>query len=287
MPTSFIPEFWSAEILQALETNLVFGNPGIVNRDYEGEIRDAGDTVRINAVGDVEISTYTRGASLGTPDEVESAQQLLLIDQAKKFNFRVDDLDALQANANFAAEAQRRAGYGLRKACDSFLAETMSGDVADANILSSGSTIDVGTGASDTNAYELLVDLGVVLDEADVPEEGRWVIVSPGFHGLLQKDDRFVSFGTGSNAETLRGGRVGSAAGFMVAKSNQLVTNASDDVDVLAGHPIATTFAQQVIKTETLRSETYMADIIRGLHVYGAKVVRPGCLAKAIVDINA
>lgn len=281
---NFIPEIWARSILRALDTSLVYGQPGVINRDYEGEISQQGDTVRINSIGDVEIKSYTKGTDIDAPEELDDAQLTLLIDQGKYFNFAVDDVDKVQGNPETMTEATRRAGYGLRKTADSFLAGKYT-DVATANRADAGTALTVGLGASDTNAYELLVDLGVILDNNDVPEEGRWAVIPPWFHGMIRKDDRFVSFGTDANRQALLNGMVGEAAGFRLLKSNQVETSDASglEFELLAGHAMAWSYAEQILQVEGYRPERRFADAVKGLHVYGAKVVRPYALSVATV----
>jgi len=279
---NFIKEVWSAAILEASETALVFGS--VVNRDYEGEITAGGDTVRINTIGDPTVKTYDRASAIDAAETLESAQQLLVIDQEKYFNVKVSDIDRVQANVNLMAQATKRGGYRLAKTADSFLATTLANGTSAGNTLSDAS---ISKQASSDDAYELLVELGVALDEVDVPDTERFCIVSPAFHGLMLRDARFVSFGTDRNGETLANGKIGAAAGFTLYKSNQLTTDASGNATLQAGHPMAATFAQQLLETEAYRPELGFDDAVKALHVYGAKVTRPEFLAKVEVAIGS
>jgi len=283
--SNFTPAVWSGEILIALDTAHRYAAPGVVNRDYEGEISGEGDRVKINSVGDVTISDYVKNTDINSPEELQSAQQELIIDQAKYFNFAVDDVDAVQNNVPVMQEAMRRAAYGLRDAADVFMSGLMSAAaVAGSNKIGTVGTpkTDLGTAG---NAYEYLVDLSVELDENDTPEDGRWVIVPPWFHGLLVKDDRFTNYGTDQNRNTLANGMVGAAAGFTVYKSNKAPeTSANTGVRVLAGHPMAVSYAEQIVSVEALRPELRFADAVKGLHVYGGKVIRPANLAVLIAN---
>ena len=147
----------------------------------------------------------------------------------------------------------------------------------------------VGTGSGDDDAYEILVDLGVKLKEADVTDE-MWAIVPPWFTGMLQKDPRFTNYGTGPNRETLLNGKIGRAAGFEIKESNNLSGATSGTLAVaggvytiLAGVKDAATFAEQINKTEAFRPEDGFNDAVKGLHLYGAKVTRPYALASIAV----
>jgi N4-gp56 family major capsid protein len=277
---NFIPQIWSARVLAALQKSLIYAQAGVVNRDYEGEISAAGDTVRINSIGDVTIKDYTRNADIEAPEELSDAQTMLTITQEKYFNFAVDDVDKRQAKGNYFDEAMQRSGYGLRDKADQFIAAKYT-DVPTANMLGDDTTPIVPTA---TTAYEKLVDLGVILSENNVPKEGRFAIVPPWFYGLLQKDDRFVKAGTMKTDEVLRNGQIGSAAGFTVMESNNVPNTAGTKYKIIAGHPMAASYAEQIVKVEAYRPEKRFSDAVKGLHVYGAKLVRP--YAWAVLTAN-
>lgn len=278
--TNFIPELWSARLLENLRKNLVYGQEGVINRDYEGEIRQYGDTVRINAIGTVTVGDYTRNTNIGDPETLTDAQTTLLIDQSKYFNFQIDDLDAAQQNPKVMDAAMREAAYALRNTADQFIASHYT-EVAAGNTIGSDVTPEVPTAST---AYELLVDLATLLDENNVPEDDRWAIVPPWYHGLLLKDDRFVSSGATQAEDRLANGRIGRVAGLTVLVSNNVPNNAGAAYKILAGHPIAWSYAEQVNKVEAYRPEQRFADAVKGLHLYGAKVVRPQALALLVAS---
>src|SRR5690606_27899886 len=128
------------------------------------------------------------------------------------------------------------------------------------------------------SAYETLVDLGGLLDESNTPLEGRFVIIPAWYHGLLLKDDRFVNSGTADSAATLANGKVGEAAGFSILKSNNTPIE-SGATKIIAGHSVATSYAEQIVDVQTYKPEKRFGDAVKGLHLYGAKVVRPTSLA--------
>lgn len=277
---SFKPEIWSAELLVGLEKALVFGS--LANTDYEGEIDEQGDTVRINSIGDPTVSTYTPNSTTLTYEQLQTAAQTLLVDQAKYFAFKVDDVDKRQAAAGgeLMSKATAKAGYKLRDVVDIFVEALFSG-VPSANDLG---TVAV-TSASPTAAYDsVLVPLRVKLDEANVPTEGRYVVFSPWFHGRLIRDDRFVradASGKASGDGVQGNGFVGSAAGFTCHVSNNCSLVTGDDYRVSAGHPDAVTLATQINEVEALRLQSDFSDAVRGLLLYGAKLVRPEMIATA------
>lgn len=275
---NFIPAVWAGSILKALDTKLVYASPAVMNTDYEGEISNAGDSVKITMLGDVTVKNYTRNTDIDPPEELTDAQLTLLIDQQKYFNFQVDDIDKRQAQGNLRREAASRAGYGLRKVMDGFAAGLYT-DIDASNFIGSDAAPITGFVADPKVAYKNLVNLRTKLDDDDTPEDGRWVVVPPWYEGYLLQDDRFVSFGTSANREPLENGRIGQAAGFEVFKSNQVPNVAGAKHKVIAGHPSAWSRAQQILETEAYRPERRFGDALKGLHVYGGKVVRPSNLA--------
>jgi hypothetical protein len=273
----FRPEIWAATLLMALRKSLVYAGPGVVNRDYEGEITQAGDTVRITSISDPTVATYTPNVTSVTPEELTDAQRTLVVDQAKYFAFFVDDVDARQAKGNVIPDAMSRAAYKLRDQADQFVAALYTG-AQSANQLG---TVAVTTA---TIAETQLVQLKVKLDEANVPTEGRFVTVPPWFHGLLLLSDHFVRLDASGTTEALRNGTVGRAFGFDVLVSNNAPLVTGDDYAVMAGVDMAITFAEQINKVEAYRPEAKFADAIKGLYVYGAKLVRPDAIATLIAS---
>ncbi|HYJ92167.1 MAG TPA: hypothetical protein VEV84_12715 [Pyrinomonadaceae bacterium] len=281
MSLTFIPTVWAARLLTALEKSLVYGQANVCTKAYEGEIRQAGNTVKIASIGDVSIGDYVQDTDIGDPETLTDSDQSLLIDQQKYFNFYVDSVDRAQQNVNVLDEAMRRSAWGLREKADSFLASIM--DVA----LTAGNTIGT-TGApkipSKDDAYEYLVDLGVLLDESNIPTAGRFAIVPAWFHGLLLKDDRFVRSGTAMGDRRLMNGEVGEAAGFTILKSNNVPNTTGTKYKIIVGHAMATAYVEQILDVQTYKPEKRFGDAVKGLHVYGAKVVRPTALACLIAN---
>lgn len=277
---NFIPEVWSSRLLTSLKRTLIYAQPAITNRDYEGDIHNVGDTVRINAIGPVTISDYTKNSNLSDPEELNDAQTTLTIEKAKYFNFQIDDVDKAQGSPALMDGAMREAAFGLSNAADQYIAALMAASVPSANTVgTTAAPIDMSTV---TNAYDSLVDLSVKLDEANVPVEGRFAAIPPWFEGVLLKDDRFVKYGQNAQNERLVNGFVGRAAGFDLMKTNNAPTGGSTYWYALAGVSMATSFAEQVRKTEAYRPEKRFADAMKGLHLYGGKVVRPEALAVLI-----
>ena len=281
MSLTFIPTVWAARLLTALEKSLVYGQTNVCNRNYEGDIREAGNTVKIASMGDVTIGDYTKNTDIIDPEVLSDSDQSLLIDQSKYFNFYVDSVDRAQQNVNVLDEAMLRSAWKLRDVSDAFLAGIMDAAVPAGNKIGTVTTPKVPT---KTDAYEYLVDLGVLLDESDTPIDGRFVIVPAWFHGLLLKDERFIKAGTFRSDATLANGEVGQAAGFSILKSNNVPNTTAAKYKIIAGHSIATAYVEQVVDLQTYKPEKRFGDAVKGLHVYGAKVVRPTALAELIAN---
>ena len=278
MTTSkFVPTVWSARILAALEKELVYSK--FFNRDYEGEITDAGDTVKIGLVGAPTVKKYTKGTDIDSPDDVSATEETLLIDQADYFNIGVDDVDAAQSKLNLLDSAASQTGYAFSDKTDQYLAGILATAAAPAQ---------APTTVTKDNAYNLLVDLKVKLDKANCPKTGRVAAVPPEFEGFMLKDDRFVAVGVDASDERLSEGTIYKAAGFEILVTNNApnvkVGGTGDDKTndvpvILAGCDQSGTYADQILKTEAYRPEKSFKDAIKGLHVYGATVTRPTCVA--------
>lgn len=266
---NFIPELWSARLLQNLDKTFVY--PQCVNRDYAGEVKNLGDTVHIQKFGDIEVADYTKAAGVGTPKDPGAGSTVaLVIDQAKYFNFKVEDIEAVQANVNLMEKAMQRAAYAIGDVIDQYIA---------AFVEQAG--IDAGQVAvTPQNAYDTLVDLKVKFNKENVPAAGRFVVVPPEFLGMLEKDDRYTK---NYDANVMANGVKGRVAGFDVLESNN-VPYVSDGAKytVMAGTDMAIAYAGQIAKIEAYRPEQSFSDACKGLYVYGAKVVEPKALAKLV-----
>jgi N4-gp56 family major capsid protein len=275
----FKPEFWSAKLLVGLRKSLVYAGPGIVNRDYEGDISQAGDTVRITSISRPTIGNYGPGVTI-VPEELTDAQRTLVVDQQKYWAFKVDDVDARQAAGNVMPQAIDEAGYGLSDVMDQYTASLYT-QASAANQLG---TIAVPVANPGYFYEKILVPLKVKLDEANVPSQGRWCIIPSWLEGRALLDDRFISAEKSGTTNALLNGFVGRAAGFDLMMSNNCPNPTGDDYVVMAGNNTAISFAEQINKTEAYRPESSFSDAVKGLCVYGAKVIRPDALATAIAS---
>lgn len=262
--TTFIPELWSARLLTTLGNAHVFGS--LANRDYEGQIRQAGDTVHINSITDPTVAAYTANSTTISPEQLATTDQTLLIDQSQYFAFYVDDVDARQAAGDLIGVATDRAAYKLRDVADSYLQGVIRAGADSVTLSATLATAD--------DAWGHLLDLKVTLDTANVPTEGRWAVVTPAVHALLMDSTKFLDASASGSSDALRNGRVGRAAGFDIRVSN----NAEAD-SITAGHSMGLTFAEQIVKVEAYRPEDSFSDAVKGLHVYGSSAVRGEALA--------
>lgn len=281
--TNFIPEIWSDRIWEQLETSLVYGGPSVVNRDYEGDIKEAGNTVHITSFSDPTIRSYTVETNI-TVDAITDADRALVVDQSDYFAFDVDDVNVRQALKGWVDNRIRRSGYLLAKDADAYLASAMYAAL-------NGGAYDLGAvtaDISDNSTYaNVFVALWTSMTEGDVPVDGRWVVVDPDLYAALLQDNRFIDASASGSTDALRNGFVGRIAGFDIYVSNQTPDPTSGVSAVIAGHPMATTYAEQISSVEAQRRELRFGDLVKGLHLYGAKVVHPECMRLMSVTVQA
>jgi len=265
---NFIPEVFS-KLLQAkfYKKSIL---PAISNTDYEGEISGQGDKVVIRTVPAVTINDY---AGTITTQELTTAKVEMLIDKAKYYSFKVDDVLAAQADINMLDGASTDASEGMRIAVET---DVLSAAVTGATSIGSQTAI------TSANILENILLMSKQLDELNIPEEGRFIVLSPEFISLLKQSELRQAYVTGDATSPLRNGQVGMVDRFNVFQSNMVYTPASGAdsgyTHVLAGHPKALSFASQFTNTETVRMESTFGDQVRGLKVYGSKVVTPDAL---------
>lgn len=285
--TNFVPEIWSSSLLVNLRDQLVYG--GLCNRNYEGDIADAGDKVNITSFADPATRAYTKNTDI-TWDVLTDSTQQLVINQARYFAFSVDDIDRRQALSGFVEETTLGASYNLATDADTYIVGLMSAGVSASNpdnVLANATSVDA------DDAYDLLVDLRTTLTRSKTPVQGRWVVVPPEFYAKLLQDDRFIRADAAGTTAGLRNGMVGRAAGFDVIESNTVPeedldgtgTGTAEGFAIIAGHSMATTYAEQIAKVKAVDLQDQFGEGIKGLHLYGAKVVRPAQLAKVLVTL--
>lgn len=265
----FIPEVFSKLLQAKFYSSSVL--PAISNTDYEGEISGQGDKVHIRTVPPVAVADYTGTVSYA---DLTTSTVELLIDQAKSYAFKVDDILGAQGDIDMLAEASKDAAESMRIAVET--------DVL-ANVVTGATTTGAQTTITAANILENILEIAKDLDELNIPEEGRFIVLPPSMISLLKQSELRQAYLTGDGTSPLRNGQVGQVDRFTVYQSNLLYTPASGTdatyTHVLAGHPKAITFASQFTNTETVRLESTFGDGVRGLKVYGRKVVTPDCLA--------
>lgn len=292
----FKPEVWSKVLLGSLPMKLVFGGPMVINRDYEGDIQEAGDTVHITSIADPTVSDYELQSSI-TYQDVDDAGQSFAIEQAKYWAIRIDDIDKAQQAGNLAPWLQGRASYKIAASADQYIASKYTG-VSASNILGSAAAPltpqTFGSISSHPADFwiQVITPLQVVLDDNDVPDDGgRYIVIPPWGRGLLSQTAGFT-MGTaadGSTGAVMQKGFFGSLLNFNFMVSRNTVQTVAGGAGtgvwaIQAGHKSAITYADQILKTEALRSELSFKDLLRGLHVFDCKVVRPEALAVAYVQ---
>lgn len=254
---NFKPTIWRARLLSNLRKNHVFGQ--VANDEYSGNISAAGDTVKIGGIGSVSVNDYDGAISY---EELQDASTKLTVDQEKYFAFKVDDVDAAQSNANEMDEAMDEASHGLDDEADKYIA----GLYTDAGITVDSSDL-TGDAFAEDECYETFAIIKQKLMENNVPANfPLWAVVNPGTYKNILLDE--IDTAT-DNISALGQGAITHTMGFDLYISNNLTTN-----KCMSGTYRSIGFAEQIIEIEALRLEDYFADAVRGLYVYGAKVIR-------------
>lgn len=265
---NFIPEVFSKLLQAKFYSKSIL--PEISNTDYEGEISGQGDKVTVRTVPAVTINDYSGSI---TTQELTTAKVEMNIDKAKYYSFKVDDVLSAQADINMLEAASTDASEGMRIAVET---DVLSSAVTGATTIGAQTTI------TSSNILEEILTLSKTLDELNIPEEGRFIVLSPEFISMLKQSELRQAYLTGDATSPLRNGLVGMVDRFKVFQSNMVYTPAAGGdagyTHVLAGHPKALSFASQFTNTETVRMESTFGDQVRGLKVYGSKVIVPNAL---------
>jgi hypothetical protein len=288
----FIPEIYSKKVQIALRKAAVA--EAICNTDYMGEISNFGDTVNIIKEPQIAVADYTRGLTV-TSTNLTDQELVLTIDQAKSFSFKLDDLERRFSHVNFQAVASDNAAYALRDAMDSnILAAVSAGATVTTGMGTTGTPIDIGFTGSKVDPLNQMALAAKELDEANAPEEGRWFVAAPEWYNALSNSaSKLLSVDFNAGQGSIRNGLVASGLlrGFQMYKSNNLPTNdlsgatpagSATAPEALFGHISATSAASAMNKVETIRDTDTFSDIVRGLMVWGRKVLRPEIVGKII-----
>jgi hypothetical protein len=286
---NFIPEIWSGKLQVKFYKSTVLGE--ITNNDWEGEIKGQGDKVNIRTIPTITIRDYTKGMNL--TNEVPTSTPLeLTIDNGKYFSVVVDDVDAVQADVKLMDIFTNDASEQMKIAIDS---DVLNGSKAAAANANKGATagalsgnLNLGTdasprAASKTTVLDIILDMGQALDEQNVPETGRWLVIPAWMSAIIKGSELRQAYLTGDSVTPLRNGKIGMIDRFTVYVSNNLPKTADNDSYVMGGTSDAISFASQITNVETLRAQSTFGNIMRGLNVYGYKVVKPEALVNAIV----
>jgi hypothetical protein len=293
---NIIPTLWSRKLLERFYDAAVV--PAISTTDYLGEIKNMGDTVVINQVPDITITAYKMGDTLTNQRPAQTTLELM-IDQGNYWAFIMDDVADAQSMFNMTGPWADNASERMKIAVDTEILAFMRTKPDTAN---KGATagrisqsINLGTTGApvaldNTNILDLIIDLGLVLDEQNIPETGRKLVMPMWAAALLKKSDLRNASITGDTVSVLRNGLLGTIDRFEIYGSN-LMPTVSDTVGgnavtasyIYALHPMALTFATQLVKSETIRSELTFGTIMRGLQVYGRGVPQPKAFAAAYI----
>jgi hypothetical protein len=298
----FLPKIYSKKVLNFFRKASVV--EAITNTDYAGEISSYGDSVRIIKEPVISVSDYTRGSDT-TATKLTDAEVQLVVDSAKAFKFIVDDIETKMSHVNFKEVASSSAAYALRDSFDAAVIATMFSGVSSSSpdhVLGSDSAtdlaagtfdgtgnLDIGFAASEHDPIDVMARMARLLDEQNVPEEGRWFVAGPDFYEVLgQASSKLLSVDFNAGQGSIRNGLVssGKLRGFDMYKSNNIAATTNAAGKCLAGHISSTATAQTIVSTEVLRDPSSFGDIVRGLHVYGAKVLRPEALVSAFYGID-
>ena len=292
---NFLPEIWSGKLIENFYDSTVLA--AISNTDYEGEIRNQGDTVNIRTQPNITIREYVKGQNL-VVENPDAPKLQLVIDKGEYFSCVEDDIDRVQSDIKLMDMWSKDASEQMKIKIDQRVLTDMLPGIG---ALNKGATagqqsaaFDLGTtgspltvtkdGASaTTSVVDLIVDMGTVLDEANVPESDRYLIIPARMAGLIKKSELKDASLTGDSITPVRNGRLGMIDRFTLYVSHNLNVS-SGKTSIIAGHKMGFTFASQMTEMETLRAQSTFGNIIRGLQVYGYKVVKPEALAQAVVQ---
>jgi hypothetical protein len=298
----FLPKIYSKKVLNFFRKASVI--EAITNTDYSGEINAYGDSVKIIKEPVITVYTYERGADI-TKTALTDQETSLVVDTANAFKFIVDDIETSMSHVNFKEVAASSAAYALRDAFDEGVIATMFAGVSasspnhilgsdNATDLAAGTfdgtgNLDVGFGTDEHDPLDIMAYMARLLDEQDIPEEGRWFLAPPSFYEQLgQSSSKLMSVDFNAGQGSIRNGLVssGKLRGFDMYKSNNVATPSNAAGKILGGHMSSTATAQTITSTEVLRDPDSFGDICRGLHVYGSKVLRPEAMVSAFYGID-
>ena len=276
---NWLPVIYSQKVQKFFRTASVVED--ITNTDYAGEIENFGDTVNIIKEPTISVSSYTRGGQINIQNLADDQLQLV-VDQANAFAFKVDDIEERQSHVNWESLATSSGAYALKDSYDeNVIAAMVSG--AGTTVGSDGSGTDTGFGTSEEDPANILANAAKRLHGNDVPTDNRWFLGTPEFYEQLGNSSAKLMDAsvTGDSKSPLRNGNVleGRVNGFKLYMTNNFAASTTSNYyKVLYGHMSSTATANAIAKTEVVRDPDSFADIVRGLHVFGRKVLRSAAL---------
>ena len=297
----FLPSVYSKKVMNFFRKASVI--EAITNTDYAGEISSFGDSVKIIKEPVISVSDYTRNSDT-TETRLTDQEISLVVDSAKAFKFIVDDIETNMSHVNFKEIASSSAAYALKDSYDAAVLATMFAGCSTSSpdhVLGADNATDLGAGVydgtgnidlgqtSETDPLDLMARMARLLDEQNVPEEGRWFVASPDFYEVLsQSSSKLLSVDFNAGQGSIRNGLIssGKLRGFDMYKSNNIAATTNAAGKCMAGHMSSTATANTILSTEVLRDPTSFGDIVRGLHVYGAKVLRDEAIVSAFYGID-
>jgi hypothetical protein len=287
---NYIPNLFAKKLLIEFYKSTVFG--AIANTDYQGTISDMGDKVSIRTLPSITINTYTKGMDL-TYEKLTPTNVDLLIDKGRYWAFPVNDVDLKQADIAYVNQWSAHAASSLKVNIDNGILSDIYTDVHASNKSASAGAISANVNIADVNVLneddtmvDLIVDCGDVLDQQNVPSEGRWFVLPSRAVAAIKKGTLKDASISGDSTSVMRNGKVGTIDRFTIYQSNNVYNDGTHDF-ALFGHPTALTFASQMAKVETLRNQNDFGSLVRGLQVYGYKVVKPEAIGYATIDYAA
>lgn len=287
---NFSPVIYSQKVQKFFRTASVV--EAITNTDYAGEIENFGDTVNIIKEPTVSVQAYTRGAAVN-PQNIQDDQLQLVVDQANAFAFKVDDIEERHSHINFESVATSSGAYALKNEYDKNVIAAMfagpSASSPDHVIGTDGSGVDVGFDTSEVDPVDLISKHARLLNKQDVPEENRWFLGSPEFMEQLGQTSSKLMDDTTGNAAPLRNGKVysGKIMNMEIYMTNNFAASSTSNYyKVLSGHMSSTATANHIAKIEVIRDTDSFSDVVRGLHVFGRKVLRDVALVAEHVLID-
>ena len=290
---NFSPIIYSQKVQKFFRTASVI--EAITNTDYAGEIENFGDTVNIIKEPVITVSAYSRGAVVDTQDITDDQIQLV-VDQANAFSFKVDDIEERHSHINFESVATSSGAYALKNEYDKNVIAAMVAGVSSSSpdhVLGadsgSGQDQDVGFGSSEVDPVDTISKHNRLLNAADVPEENRWFLAGPEFVEQLGQANSKLMSDTSGDAKPLRNGKVidGKIMNMDVYMTNNFAASSTSNFfKVLGGHMSSTCTANHIAKIEVIRHQESFSDVVRGLHVFGRKVLRDNALVLSHIKID-